>query len=213
MTFQYDRDQADSLREKILDEIKETTGTYPSRSEVHKKRRKQKRKMKYPLLRFLTFLFILVPIVVLILTYYFEQKRLHPSGVNPSDYDAVIIEHHKGNTEKPADQPNSMVDDVDKEGEEKNNSEETKSESEQKEDHTSLQNKRDDGAEGEMTDESGRVITHVVQPNETLYKISMKYYQTREGEQLIRKWNNLQGNEIYVGQVLKIPLDNERHAN
>jgi LysM repeat protein len=34
----------------------------------------------------------------------------------------------------------------------------------------------------------------------------LKYYHSKAGEDTIRKANNLKGNEIYLGQVLKIPL-------
>ncbi|MFY4775948.1 LysM peptidoglycan-binding domain-containing protein [Metabacillus sp. RGM 3146] len=51
-----------------------------------------------------------------------------------------------------------------------------------------------------------KVVQHTVLPQETLYRISMKYYKSRSGEEKIRKWNKLQDNEVYAGQVLEIPL-------
>ncbi|MFS0656382.1 LysM peptidoglycan-binding domain-containing protein [Bacillus sp. 179-C3.3 HS] len=53
-----------------------------------------------------------------------------------------------------------------------------------------------------------RVVQHTVGPEETLYRISMKYYQDRSGEEKIRAYNQLKGNSVYSGQVLNIPLDN-----
>lgn len=51
-----------------------------------------------------------------------------------------------------------------------------------------------------------RVVKHTVQQKETLYRISMKYYKSRAGEEKIRSYNRLNGNEVYAGQVLNIPL-------
>lgn len=46
---------------------------------------------------------------------------------------------------------------------------------------------------------------HTVQPGETLYRISMKYYKSQVGIEKIRSANGLNGNEINVGQRLVIP--------
>ncbi|MGE7878309.1 LysM peptidoglycan-binding domain-containing protein [Peribacillus muralis] len=51
-----------------------------------------------------------------------------------------------------------------------------------------------------------KVVLHTVQPQETLFRISMNYYKSQEGIALIRQWNGLNGNEISKGQVLKIPI-------
>lgn len=53
-----------------------------------------------------------------------------------------------------------------------------------------------------------RVVQHTVGPEENLYRISMKYYQNRSGEEKIRAYNHLKGNSVYSGQVLNIPLEN-----
>jgi len=54
--------------------------------------------------------------------------------------------------------------------------------------------------------EGYKVVLHTVQGEETLFRISMNYYQSQEGIALIREWNGLNGNEISKGQVLKIPI-------
>jgi|GEM_PF-631714 len=53
-----------------------------------------------------------------------------------------------------------------------------------------------------------RVVQHTVGPEENLYRISMKYYKNRSGEEKIRAYNHLKGNSVYSGQVLNIPLEN-----
>ncbi|AYC30797.1 LysM peptidoglycan-binding domain-containing protein [Paenisporosarcina cavernae] len=49
------------------------------------------------------------------------------------------------------------------------------------------------------------IKTHVVQSGETLYSISMKFYGNRNGEEIIKTANNLSGNTVRTGQVLRIP--------
>jgi LysM repeat protein len=53
-----------------------------------------------------------------------------------------------------------------------------------------------------------KTVIHTVKENETLYKISMKYYGSREGEEIIQKHNNLKDKTIYIGQKLEIPTNN-----
>lgn len=52
------------------------------------------------------------------------------------------------------------------------------------------------------------IITHTVQSGETLYQISMKYFDSRAGEQIIKDANGLISDKIKVGQILKIPAHN-----
>lgn len=54
--------------------------------------------------------------------------------------------------------------------------------------------------------ENGETIYHTVQKGETLYRISMHYYKSQEGIERIQSANGLVGNDISVGQKLKIPL-------
>ncbi|RDI44153.1 LysM peptidoglycan-binding domain-containing protein [Falsibacillus pallidus] len=50
------------------------------------------------------------------------------------------------------------------------------------------------------------VLTHIVQPGETLFSIAMKYYHSPEGEETIKTYNNLKENVVYSGTSLKIPI-------
>uniref|UniRef100_UPI000B0864C4 LysM peptidoglycan-binding domain-containing protein n=1 Tax=Sporosarcina koreensis TaxID=334735 RepID=UPI000B0864C4 len=47
--------------------------------------------------------------------------------------------------------------------------------------------------------------THIVAPNETLYRISMNYYGSDAGIEKIKKANGLSSNNIMTGQKLIIP--------
>jgi LysM repeat protein len=52
----------------------------------------------------------------------------------------------------------------------------------------------------------GKVIYHKVEKGETLYRIAINYYHSDAGIEKIKTANNLQSNEIQLGQTLKIPL-------
>ena len=62
--------------------------------------------------------------------------------------------------------------------------------------------------EKELPESSEEIIYHTVKPNETLFRVAMTYYKSQDGIPIIKKANNLQGNEIQTGQVLKIPIKN-----
>lgn len=64
----------------------------------------------------------------------------------------------------------------------------------------------EDNEETNQPQSTTSTVKHTVQPGETLFRISMKYYHSRKGEAIIRKANNLEGNKVYAGQVLTIPL-------
>lgn len=53
--------------------------------------------------------------------------------------------------------------------------------------------------------EKPAVRTYVVQPNDTLYSISMKFYKSRKGESLIKKANKRNSDIVIIGEKLVIP--------
>jgi LysM repeat protein len=61
--------------------------------------------------------------------------------------------------------------------------------------------------EGETASEE-TILYHTVKPSETLFRVAMTYYKSQDGIPIIQKANNLKGNEIKAGQVLKIPIKN-----
>ncbi|WP_017728085.1 hypothetical protein [Halalkalibacterium ligniniphilum] len=79
MTSRYKRDQAENLREQVQNRRsrstnEEATEKLPSRIEVHRNRRnKMKWKLKFPLVRFLLLLFILLVIVALSSPYWIDR--------------------------------------------------------------------------------------------------------------------------------------------
>ncbi|MEC0714131.1 LysM peptidoglycan-binding domain-containing protein [Bacillus haynesii] len=58
----------------------------------------------------------------------------------------------------------------------------------------------------QQTPQPKKVLKHTVGKKETLFRISMKYYKNRSGEEKIRNYNQLSGNNVYAGQVLDIPI-------
>lgn len=58
------------------------------------------------------------------------------------------------------------------------------------------------------TSTESKMIFHTVKPNENLYRLAMKYYNSPKGMDIIMKANNLNSKQISAGQVLKIPPNN-----
>ncbi|MFJ8264562.1 LysM peptidoglycan-binding domain-containing protein [Peribacillus asahii] len=48
------------------------------------------------------------------------------------------------------------------------------------------------------------VFTYKVQPGDTLFRISMRYYNSRAGEALIKKWNNM--TILMAGTTIEVPV-------
>jgi len=221
MTKKVGRDQAESLREKFNDF--EDITSYPPRSEVHKlKRSKRKLKVKYPLLRLLVITFIFLPLMVLSIMYYLEHKNKSYVS-NPTEFEEVNVHYSENsNVEDEGEQPNDDVSNNDEEndqenevneGEQKQNNDEeikkeesTYRESSENQDNSKTEENIQNAKQNEKKSPQYKVVSHIVQPGETLFRISMKYYKSRDGEKIIRDYNNLNENEIYEGQVLKIPL-------
>jgi LysM repeat protein len=206
------QDQASLLRERMNDNHDEPNTSVdllalPPRSKVHKtkdEKKKTKVKLKYPLVRFLALLFILLPIAILGYTYH-QNNQLPASNTliknkTESSYKEEISLSKK--EEKVDDNQNISHS-------EENTDDETASKERTENAHTSITSNQEDtnsstATQIEKTDYD--VVFHTVKENETLYSISQHYYNSRSGEELIKEWNNLTSNEVVNGKVLKIPL-------
>ncbi|MBB5323446.1 LysM repeat protein [Anoxybacillus tepidamans] len=188
-------DRAEQLRKQIEDrkQKKETeidVLSLPPRSEVHKEKQTKKKtkwKIKYPLIRLLALFFILLPISILGI-YYANDTPSIVTVKKSASYEPIDIENETA--------PSSSL----------------PSENELKKDPLSdakaTDNKKppsDSSALAERASDQ-QVITHVVQENETLYSIAMHYYETKEGMDIIKKWNHLKTSQLHKGQVLQIPV-------
>lgn len=52
-----------------------------------------------------------------------------------------------------------------------------------------------------------KIVYHTVQPHETIYRIAINYYHSKNGVAIIKEANHMKSDTIEQGQVLKIPLD------
>lgn len=224
-------DQAENLRSRMIDEYKEMNGAYPSRSEVHNERaKKAKQKKRYPLISFLGGVFILLPVLVLILFLYYgnDGKILTENNDSPSGETVYISNEGTSNMDVEEEQESapSLIEETTSteeispteetgEVEEKTNETNT-ADTREKEEETHVENKTDESSkvedktgistENENDIQYKEVKTHTVGPGETLFNIAIKYYNSRTGEDIIRQYNGINGNDIYVGQELKIPI-------
>ena len=212
------RDQAEKLRQNL--ERKEfEEGQLVQREELpprsrlhHQKHKKNKWKLKYPVIRLLVLFFILLPITIFSIYSAIAGdkvgKILKTDGESSEGFETINIEKYDNNP-------------IDKEiqVEEEKVDEDSKSSVSTPEDPNS-ENDQDSLTQAGVTDtqdlvtrdKSNESITantvyHTVQPGETIYRISIKYYQSKSGIDTIRSVNNLSSNEIRVGQVLTIPLN------
>lgn len=210
------RNQAERSRkriEKIHDETVDGlhSNELPPRSEVHhQKKKKTKWKLKYPVIRLLVLFFILLPIVSFSI-YTISENGQRSSNEKVSnerkDYEVVDIEKNektipevvKEKTEEPLDTAetvSTVPTDVIETSEMIDTSPDPKDKTPVKKEETKKESRVS----------SEKIIYHVVKSDETLFRISMKYYHSQSGIQIIKNANGIQGNEIQVGQKLKIPL-------
>ncbi|MBO1513895.1 LysM peptidoglycan-binding domain-containing protein [Metabacillus bambusae] len=228
-------DQAENLREKMIDDYKEIHGDYPPRGEVHKDKQKKKNpKMKYPLISILTVFFILVLIALPIYLYFGSSGDQSVTSKNSSgnetvyiskaeetdeEQDPVEIEVDSASSEEVEDKPVEEIETnnndsgttstTETETETETDSTEKDSENQKKQDNTDSSTEKPtndtDTVQSSETDYT-EVKTHKVAAGETLFKIAIKYYKSRSGEEIIRQYNGIEANNIYEGQILKIPI-------
>jgi LysM repeat protein len=221
------REKIEHARKRIENNINEDqpfSSGLPSRREIHQKRRKtKKRELGFPLLRVLVIAFILLPAIIFSL--YTYRDHFLPTKVKQ------VVEENDGYETISIDQPNQK-DSVSKQT--RNEQEKDKKakqstnesvpdvvvpsgQSEAKTEEAAPEKKNNldlpqqpvanDAAQAADSQSANKaaITTHTVQPGETLYRIAMKYYQSKDGIEIIREANGLPNNNIHVGQVLKIP--------
>jgi LysM repeat protein len=174
----------------------------PPRSEYHKeKRKKTKFRIKYPIIRLLALFFILLPVSIWGMTSYIEnQEHVKTMFSNHTQRNYEEINYAEKEMTK-----NITVSTPDPEKESVIIEDEAKAELE-----SSISDKQETEESGKTTTEKNKgnyeLKYHTVKANENLYRISMKYYHSRSGEEILKQWNKLTSAEIYEGQVLVIPI-------
>jgi LysM repeat protein len=207
------RSQAERLKrriEKINEETTEVRDQLPPREQIHReKRKKTKLKIKYPIIRILVLFFILLPIVIFSAYSYLEEgkgSKTEKVTGDSSGYEVINFEEPETESTvetKVEETENTPVED-DQEAIEVQKSiiQDAPIESPVSQPTPIIGQGTDKNVEPAPS-----VIYHTVKSGENLYRISLKYYHSKAGEDIIRKANNMKGNEIYLGQVLKIPLN------
>ncbi|MGP1908250.1 LysM peptidoglycan-binding domain-containing protein [Metabacillus sp. JX24] len=205
-----------------IEDVKSRTGSYPSRSEIHKKKEKKKSPYKYPAVSLLAIFFFLLPIGFYYTISYFDERSKTVDGENISDYEDVLIKYGDDEEQETEDQSSLAPDESDSAAgsEDQTEKTDTMTASADLSAGTDLQEKEPDKkpepqpkkepkpepAAAAEPNEKYRIVEHTVGPEDNLYRISVKYYGGRSGEDLIKQWNQLSGDSVFEGQVLKIPL-------
>jgi len=218
-------DQAEGLRTRMIDEYKQEYGKYPPRSEIHKgSDKKKKLKMKYPIISILALFFILLPVFFLSMNLYYGSKEDQSSGEETIvGEERVYISKNQQSNDQSLETTERQNSTVDVEIDSEENTEETNVDVELEESSSNLETtqKQNDAkvvnsssssnesiqTEGkDQADQYKEIKTHRVAAGETLFSIAIKYYNSRSGEDIIREYNQFAGNEIFEGQILKIPI-------
>jgi colicin import membrane protein len=205
----------------------------PSRRTRTRRNEKNKKQPKSPLLSILVFTFILIPLAILAYVWFIYEPKVETKVNKENENPTVQIEKNdpvssatneekdKAQTEKDADQNNSDADkgnqnagsetqdgqngtdvEVDKEKEAEIAAAAAEAEKKLKE-----QKEKEEAEKKAQADKKSKASakTHVVQPGDTLYSISVKYYQNGSMVEKIKAANNLKSDSIPLGKELILP--------
>jgi LysM repeat protein len=227
------RDQAERLKQriqKINEQVDGDSEKLPPREHVHRqKKKKSKWKVKYPVIRLLVLCFILLPIVIFSVIS-FRNNGVKVNGTQKTSgssvgFETINLKKSNSDAEDTKEEAVKSTQETNKVTAADEKSVETSTQTEQPAE-SSLQttNKGTDNepasdknsqpseaVKSQMTttapQKTSGIIYHTVKPQETLYKLAMRYYYSKNGVSIIKRANSLQNENIYVGQVLKIPLN------
>ncbi|KKB92671.1 MULTISPECIES: LysM peptidoglycan-binding domain-containing protein [Bacillus] len=221
----------------LADDYVDDGESLPTRQSVKNQREQKKNqgKTKTPLFTVLAVIFVFVPVIVLVTLFYLKS---HPDNhddyedvfidSSQSKYEVVPKSEDKNDTadtketalqkeskKEPEDSKPKEQTAADKkqtavaEKEDSANKEEATAAAASSSQSTVQQQEQQQQPAEPVQNVPNRVVKHTVQKKETLYRISMKYYKSRTGEEKIRAYNHLNGNDVYTGQVLDIPIMDE----
>lgn len=211
------RDQAERLRKRVerkqpvSDDIK---GSLPPRSDIHRQKQKKTNvKVKYPVIRLMALFFVLLPVIFFSIVSYLEGKNGSIENADRAGIEQIDVEN--SNRRKVIEEEDAEVtaaeeaDATDSPELEMVPAPSTANGGEKESTVTpSTSEDQDKAAETPVASappEEQEYILHTVQPKETMYRVSLKYYGSNSGIEKIKKANNLQGIDIKAGQILKIP--------
>jgi LysM repeat protein len=191
-------------------EIDNDGDNLPSRADLHRKGRKQKKKSSHLMINVVLGLFTLIPVIILV----YVVSDFYNPGSNPSAKDGDAHVSYEETVNKKIDEKKEdatkdiSLDDKDDEENGKDEEEvepnpevETKPETKPVVEVDPTTEKKD-----EVKPEQEAIgKTHKVANGETLYRISVNYYGSDAGVEKIKNANGLSSNDIMVGQTLTIP--------
>ncbi|WP_409298027.1 LysM peptidoglycan-binding domain-containing protein [Peribacillus sp. SCS-26] len=183
-------------------------GKLPTRAELRKKKAKKKKaKVKFPLLRILSLAFILLPIGIYSAYQYFGAEL--PADLGSSGFETVELYEDERADGKVTAEVQSEEDAPKKNQHSKSHLQESATKAgvdARDEPMDPPENTAGSEEYAQQDPDMYQIIEHVVKPKETVFSISMAYYESQEGIKLIKQWNGLKTNEIQTGQILKIPI-------
>ncbi|MEH7094747.1 LysM peptidoglycan-binding domain-containing protein [Neobacillus vireti] len=230
------RDQAERLKQriqKINEKVDGDNERLPPREQVHRqKRKKTKWKVKYPVIRLLVLCFILLPIIIFSVISYRDSggkvNGTQKTSGSSVGYETINLEKSIPVNEDMNEGSSKSAQDAEKITAPQEKSAEASTQVEQpanSSDGTSLSTSNQETADQQVSDKNSEpieavksqptatpqkknnIIYHKVKPQETLFRLAIRYYHSKSGVTIIKRANNLQNENIYVGQVLKIPLN------
>lgn len=207
----------------------------PPRSEVHRRNEKKKTKfrIRFPLVRLLALAFILIVCIVATYNLWDDHLQLANSSEaknitddNEQNIDIYEMKDHKADADEskagqsesnsqdekaPVDEQNhSTAVDAKKPAENEGKSTASGANNMQNPAVVQQQPSSTESVTTEVetdTAQEKQILYHKVKAGETLYRISMRYYKSRAGEEIIKKTNGLDANgTVFTGQLLKIPV-------
>lgn len=217
---------------KEIEMDKESISELPSRSEVHGRGRRSKKKSNFTLINTILGVFTLIPIVIfgyVIYNIYNQDDKSNTAQIedNGFQYDVHSPSPGSGDSSKPAGAEDEEKEDGnteskgqaadDKESGKKEASKDqpvekpVKQETPKPEKQPEQQPEKKPEKKTEKKQENTQVASqqsgkvHIVKKDETLYRISVNYYGSDIGVEKIKQANGLSSNEIRVGQKLIIP--------
>jgi len=221
--------------QKINEKADGDSQKLPPREQIHRqKKKKTKWKIKFPVIRLLVLCFILLPIIIFSVISYrdnggkvsgtqktsgdsigYETINLEESNPENGDKKDVSDRSPQAVGEVAAPKAESLVTSAQQDQPADGSAKTTPVPStSQGTDNQQVSDKNSQPSEvvksqptATAPKKTSKIIYHTVKPKETLFTLAVRYYHSKDGVVIIERANKLQNEDIYVGQVLKIPLN------
>jgi LysM repeat protein len=196
--------------QKKIDEHRQSIGVEEDMTESRRSRRssyakKTNKKAKNLLLPTLFFIFILIPVCIFIYVQFFYTGKVEDDA-SPG---VITVEtkpiSNTGKDDNKEDNEENKTENVEEQDPKENLPETEIKEDSRVEEPKNEQQKEQQTEPKTETKEVSQQKTHIVQANETLYRIAINYYKDPNAVEKIRAANGLKSNSISAGQKLILP--------